>query len=153
MADRAEGETSGALTRGSIARRMLIAAVIWSAAVLLAAGWSLQAFYRTEADQQLDASLADTLGSLANAISAEAGEVRFDDEKLPRDEKFESALSGRYWAFIDLDDAHEVQGLGNRRASLTRSRRSQPISVRAPWPSRASFMRWMRPARMRGRFA
>ena len=110
MADRAEGETSGALTRGSIARRMLIAAVIWSAAVLLAAGWSLQAFYRTEADQQLDASLADTLGSLANAISAEAGEVRFDDEKLPRDEKFESALSGRYWAFIDLDDAHEVHG-------------------------------------------
>jgi len=110
MADRAEGETSGALTRGSIARRMLIAAVIWSAAVLLAAGWSLQAFYRTEADQQLDASLADTLGSLANAISAEAGEVRFDDEKLPRDEKFESALSGRYWAFIDLDDASAVQG-------------------------------------------
>lgn len=109
MADKAAGEISGTLTRGSIARRMLIAAAVWSAVVLLVAGWSLQAFYRTEADQQLDSSLSDTLDSLANTISADNGEVRFDESKLPRDEKFDSALSGRYWAFIDLDASNQVQ--------------------------------------------
>ncbi|MEZ6028148.1 MAG: ATP-binding protein [Hyphomonadaceae bacterium] len=108
MTDKPAGETTGALTRGSIARRMLIAAAVWSAAVLLVAGWSLQAFYRTEADQQLDSTLSDTLDSLANSVSSENGEVRFDDDKLPRDEKFESALSGRYWAFVDLGADNSV---------------------------------------------
>jgi signal transduction histidine kinase len=108
MADTAGAETEGTRTRGSIARRMFVAAAVWSAVVLLIAGWSLQAFYRTESDQQLDSSLSDTLVSLATAVNATNGEVQFDDAKLPRDENFGRALSGRYWAFLDLDDANNV---------------------------------------------
>lgn len=108
MTETAGAETEGTRTRGSIARRMLVAAAIWSAFVVLVAGWSLQAFYRTETDQQLDLSLSDTLLALATAVNSENGEVRFDDAKLPRDEKFGRALSGRYWAFIDIDGSNHV---------------------------------------------
>jgi len=103
------GETEGTRTRGSIARRMLVAAAIWSAVVLLIAGWSLQAFYRAETDQQLDASNSDTLRTLANAVdSDDLGEPRFDDQKLPKDEKFGMTFSGRYWAFLDVDSQAQV---------------------------------------------
>lgn len=110
MTETAGAETEGTRTRGSIARRMLVAAAVWSAVVLLVAGWSLQAFYRTETDQQLDLSLDDTLVTLAAAVNSEAGEVQFDEAKLPRDERFSRALSGRYWAFLDLDAQSEVVG-------------------------------------------
>jgi signal transduction histidine kinase len=108
MTETAGAETEGTRTRGSIARRMLVAAAVWSALVVLIAGWSLQAFYRTEADQQLDLSLSDTLLALVTAVDSENGEVKFDDAKLPRDEKFGRALSGRYWAFIDTDGHNNV---------------------------------------------
>ncbi len=110
MTETAGAETEGTRTRGSIARRMLVAAAVWSAVVLLIAGWSLQAFYRTETDQQLDLSLDDTLLTLAAAVNSETGEVQFDDTKLPRDERFNRALSGRYWAFLDLDAESEIVG-------------------------------------------
>jgi signal transduction histidine kinase len=87
---------------------MLVAAAIWSAVVLLIAGWSLQAFYRTETDQQLDLSLDDTLRTLAGAVNSEQGQITVDDAKLPRDERFSLPLLGRYWAFIDLSAENEV---------------------------------------------
>jgi signal transduction histidine kinase len=108
MTETAGAESDGARTRGSIARRMLVAAAIWSAVVLLIAGWSLQAFYRTETDQQLDIALDDTLKTLAVAVDSEAGEVKFDDAKLPRHERFSRALDGLYWAFLDLDAQNEI---------------------------------------------
>lgn len=108
MTETANAESDGARVRGSIARRMLVAAAIWSAVVLLIAGWSLQAFYRTETDQQLDLSLDDTLRTLAGAVDSEQGQIEVDDAKLPRDERFSLPLLGRYWAFIDLSAENEV---------------------------------------------
>ena len=108
MTETAGAESDGARVRGSIARRMLVAAAIWSAVVLLIAGWSLQAFYRTETDQQLDLSLDDTLRTLAGAVNSEQGQIEVDDAKLPRDERFSLPLLGRYWAFIDLSAENEV---------------------------------------------
>lgn len=110
MADKAAGEISGTLTRGSIARRMLIAAAVWSAVVLLVTGWSLQAFYRTETDQQLDLALDETLLTLTAAVNSEQGEARVDNTKLPSDERYNRAFSGRYWAFLDLSAENEVLG-------------------------------------------
>lgn len=108
MTETAGAESDGARVRGSIARRMLVAAAIWSAVVLLIAGWSLQAFYRTETDQQLDVALNDTLTTLAAAVNFDAGLVKFDETKFPRDERFSRALSGRYWAFLDLNAQNEI---------------------------------------------
>jgi len=108
MTETAGAEIEGARVRGSIARRMLVAAAIWSAFVLLIAGWSLQAFYRTETDQQLDLSLDDTLRTLAGAVNSEQGQIEVDNAKLPRDERFTLPLLGRYWAFIDVSAQNEV---------------------------------------------
>ncbi len=108
MTETAGAETEGARTRGSIARRMLVAAAVWSAVVLLIAGWSLQAFYRSETDLQLDLVLNETLETLAAAANSEQGQIDVDDAKLPRDERYSRALSGRYWAIIDLSAQNEV---------------------------------------------
>ncbi|RYG34677.1 MAG: ATP-binding protein, partial [Burkholderiales bacterium] len=117
------GEGEGTRTRGSIARRMLVAAAIWSAVVLLVAGWSLQAFYRAEADQQLDLANRDTLVTLANAVNSdELGEAQFDDSKLPKDEKFGMTFSGRYWAFLDVND----------QAQMTRAKQSPSFFEEPP---------------------
>jgi signal transduction histidine kinase len=110
MTEAAGAETEGTRTRGSIARRMLVAAAVWSALVVLIAGWSLQAFYRSETDHQLDLVLDDTLLTLAAAANSEQGQIKVDDTKLPRDERFSRALSGRYWAFADLDGQNKVVG-------------------------------------------
>ncbi len=111
MADKSAGEPSGTLTRGSIARRMLIATAIWSAVVLAVAGWSLQAFYRTEADQQLDSSLATDLLAQAAALNLRDGEADVDSAKLPNDQRFERAFAGRYWAYLKMDTANNVVGI------------------------------------------
>lgn len=109
MTEAAGAGTERTRTRGSIARRMLVTAAVWSAVVLAVAGWSLAAFYRAETDQQLDSTLGDTLRTLANAVdSDDAGLVVFDEAKLPKDEKFGMALSGRYWAFLDIDGRGRV---------------------------------------------
>lgn len=98
------GETEGTRTRGSIARRMLVTAAVWSAIILVIAGWSLQALYRSEQDRQLDQTIAETLVPLANAVTInQAGELDYDETKFPRDEKFGMALRGRYWAYLILD--------------------------------------------------
>lgn len=110
MTETAAAEGDEAHVRGSIARRMLVAAAMWSAAVLLVAGWSLQAFYRSETDYQLDLTIDETLLTLAAAVNYESGTVQFDETKLPRDERFSRALSGRYWAFLDLDAKREIVG-------------------------------------------
>lgn len=108
MTETAVAESDEARVRGSIARRMLVAAAIWSAAVLLVAGWSLQAFYRSETDHQLDLAIDETLLTLAAAVNYESGTLQIDEAKLPRDERFSRALSGRYWAFLDLDAKREI---------------------------------------------
>ena len=78
------GETEGTLTRGAIARRMLVTAAVWSAVVLVAAGWSLQALYRAETDRQLDVENNQTLLTLANAVMSNDCSLTFNETKLPK---------------------------------------------------------------------
>jgi signal transduction histidine kinase len=103
------GETEGTRTRGSIARRMLVAAAIWSVIVLIVAGWSLQALYRGETDRQLDQSIEDTMRTLANAVNTTAdGKVEYTEAKLPRSEQYSMAFSGRYWAYLIVDEGGRI---------------------------------------------
>src|SRR5262245_33145226 len=102
------GETEGTRTRGSIARRMLITAAVWSSIVLIAAGWSLQALYRAETDRQLDVANNQTLVSLANAVVSNDGRLSFNETKWPRDELYDMAFKGKYWAYLFLDEKHLI---------------------------------------------
>lgn len=112
MAKPPQAAAEGQHRSGSIARRMLVTAAVWSAIVLAVAGWSLAAFYRAETDQQLDAALSDTMRALANATDADdKGDIRIQDGKLPRDEKFGMAFSGRYWSFLIVDAGSQIIGM------------------------------------------
>ena len=116
MTETAGAETEATRTRGSIARRMLVTAAVWSLVVLAAAGWSLQALYRTETEQRLDADVDATIVTMLNAVdSSPTGDLVFADANLPKDERFSRALSGWYWAFLSVD----------RQGQIVRSDRSR----------------------------
>jgi signal transduction histidine kinase len=99
----AESETTR--TRGSIARRMLVAAAIWSVVVLVAAGWSLAMLYKSEAEQRIDDDIDATIITLTSAIDTDpaTGAVSYNNSPVPKDERFNRVYSGWYWAFIGLD--------------------------------------------------
>jgi signal transduction histidine kinase len=99
----AESETTR--TRGSIARRMLVAAAIWSVAVLVVAGWSLAMLYKSEAEHRIDDDIDATILTLTSAIDTDpdTGEVSYNNTPVPKDERFNRVYSGWYWAFIGLD--------------------------------------------------
>jgi signal transduction histidine kinase len=123
------GETEGARTRGSIARRMLVTAAVWSAVVLVIAGWSLQALYRAETDRQLDLDIDQTMITLANAVDSSAtGELSIDPSKLPTDERYSRALSGWYWAILAIDQ---------RNLIVDAPRKSQSFADTRPEPARS----------------
>jgi signal transduction histidine kinase len=109
MTEAAGAETEGARTRGSIARRMLIAAAIWSVVVLALAAWTLAAFYRAETDQQLDFDLGQTMVTVANAVDSDsAGELRIEPTKTPPEARYREALSGFYWAVLTVDAQNRI---------------------------------------------
>ena len=122
----AEAESETTRTRGSIARRMLVAAAIWSVAGLAAAGWSLAALYEGETEQRLDDELDQTIITLTSAVdTSPSGEVTYNNSPLPNDERFNRTYSGWYWAYIDLNleaktfaPLQESQSLFNTRPAI-----------------------------------
>jgi signal transduction histidine kinase len=120
MSEGAGAETEVTRTRGSIARRMLVAAAIWSVGLALAAGWSLQVLYRSETDRQLDVTINDTIFTLANAVTANAqGVIQYEEGKLPRAERFDRGLLGWYWAIIELDSDNRIIGARQSKSFVT----------------------------------
>ena len=122
------GETEGTRTRGSIARRMLVTAAILSVIVLVFAGWSLQALYRSETDRQLNAAIDETIIALTNAVNtSSSGEVNYAPDKLPRAQQFDRAFSGSYWAYLFVDAEGLVVQAPRKSESFTNAR-PEPLS-------------------------
>lgn len=121
MTETAGAESEGTRTRGSIARRMLIAAAIWSVAVLLVAGWSLQTLYRGEIEKRLDGDIDATILTLTVAAETDQnGDLKFDEtneRRLPNDERFGRAYSGWYWAFLQVDPSGALVEPGRYRSA------------------------------------
>jgi signal transduction histidine kinase len=129
MTEAAGAETVGTRTRGSIARRMLIATAAWSAVVLALAAWTLAAFYRAETDQQLDAEIRDAIDRLASAVDSDSsGALKVDETKYPKDERFDLELQGWYWAILDIDGSNRVVS-GRRSPSFADERPNLSIEM------------------------
>lgn len=100
--------------RLSLARRILIGALAWSAMIVIGTVVATTTVYQAQSINLLDAELDSTLVTLARAIKPlEDGSGRIEDipERLPSDPRYDTPLSGQYWVIIAVDQS------GNRKES------------------------------------
>lgn len=98
-------------SRLSLARRILIGALLWSVLIVVGGLFAMTAVYRAQTISLLDDELDSTLVTLARAIDPlddGTGRVVSQDEKLPSDARYETPLSGKYWVIIAVDDNGEL---------------------------------------------
>lgn len=92
--------------RLSLGRRLLIGALVWSLLVVFGGVVAITAVYRAETVNLLDDELETTLITLSRAIDPlddGTGRVQDIEQQLPSDSldpRFNTPLSGRYWAII-----------------------------------------------------
>lgn len=88
----------------SLARRLVVSAALMSLVVLAGLVLILSAVYRGQTLALLDVELDRTLTSLLRSVDADAnGKLVLNEETLPADELFRTALSGRYWVVVGVD--------------------------------------------------
>ena len=93
--------------RLSLARRILIGALLWSVLIVVGGVVAISAVYQAQTINLLDDDLDSTLVTLARAIEPlddNSGRIRDIPERLPSDPRFETPLSGQYWVIIAVDD-------------------------------------------------
>ncbi|MEM7493047.1 MAG: HAMP domain-containing sensor histidine kinase [Pseudomonadota bacterium] len=94
----------------SLGRRLLIGALFWSLFVVFGGVVAITSVYRAETVNLLDDELQTTLITLSRAIDPlddGSGRVQDIEEQLPSDSldpRFNTPLSGRYWAIIATDE-------------------------------------------------
>ncbi len=98
--------------RLSLARRILIGALLWSVLIVVGGVIAISAVYRAQTVNLLDAELDSTLVTLARAIEpieGDPGRIREIPERLPSDARYETPLSGRYWVIVPVDGSGEYE--------------------------------------------
>ncbi len=91
------------LTPSSLAVRLLIGAGIWCLLVLVGGALTLSAVYRAQTIELLDGELDTTLVDLTRAVDVgEDGGLAADPARLPAAHVYETPLSGRYWAIVEV---------------------------------------------------
>lgn len=99
--------------RLSLARRILIGALLWSALIVVGGVVATSEVYRAQTINLLDSDLDSTLETLARAIEPledGSGRIRDIPERLPTDPRFETPLSGQYWVIIAVEDDRSFSG-------------------------------------------
>ena len=94
--------------RLSLARRLMIGALVWSVLLVVGGVVAMTAVYRAETLNLLDDEHAATLQTLSRAIRPlDDGTGRIEDmeERHPPDPRFTVPLSGKYWIMIAVDEA------------------------------------------------
>jgi signal transduction histidine kinase len=86
----------------SIASRLFWSASMWSAALLIVAGFIIAALYRTSLETSFDQRLNVYLRAIVADISSGGEDVRTDPGQLG-EPQFELPLSGWYWQVTRLD--------------------------------------------------
>ena len=93
--------------RLSLARRILIGALLWSVLIVAGGVVAISAVYQAQTINLLDAEMDSTLVTLARAIEPlddGSGRIRDVEERHPSDPRFETPLSGQYWFIIAIED-------------------------------------------------
>ena len=97
----------------SLARRLLLGALLWSVLLVVGGVLAMTTVYRAETLNILDDEHAATIQTLARAIRPlEDGTGRIEDleERHPPDPRFQVPLSGKYWTIIAVDDSGAAVG-------------------------------------------
>ena len=96
----------------SIARRLLISALAWSVAAMLAGLLIINFIYRAQSFRLLDEELNDTLISLSRSITfLDDGRITDREETLlPEVKEYQIPLSGLYWAIVAVDEGGVATG-------------------------------------------
>lgn len=95
----------------SLARRILIGALIWSVLIVFGGVFAVSLVYRAQTLNVLDNELDSTLVTLARAIEPlddGSGRIRDIPERRPSDARFDTPLSGKYWVIIAVDENGEL---------------------------------------------
>jgi signal transduction histidine kinase len=99
--------------RLSLARRLLIGALLWSMLLVIGGVVAISAVYRAEAVNILDDEHSGTIQTLVRAIRPlEDGTGRIEDieDRHPLDPRFTVPLSGKYWMMVAVDENGERVG-------------------------------------------
>jgi len=91
----------------SLARRLLLGALLWSALLVVGGVVTITTVYRAEALNILDDEHATTIQTLARAIRPlDDGTGRIEDieDRHPPDPRFLVPLSGKYWLIVAVDE-------------------------------------------------
>lgn len=101
------------IQRLSLARRLLLGALLWSVLLVVGGVLAMTAVYRAETLNLLDDEHAATIQTLARAIQPlEDGTGRIEDieERHPPDPRFQVPLSGKYWMIVAVDETGAMVG-------------------------------------------
>lgn len=94
---------------GSLARRVLLGAGLWCLIVLLGGGLALSGLYRSQTQAILETDLDATLVDLSRSVDLdEEGYLIADEDRLPKDSRYNTPLSGHYWIILDVGPDGDV---------------------------------------------
>ena len=99
--------------RLSLARRLLLGALLWSVLLVVGGVFAMTAVYRAETLNILDDEHTATIQTLARAIRPlDDGTGRIEDieDRHPPDPRFLVPLSGKYWLIVAVDENGEQVG-------------------------------------------
>ena len=97
----------------SLARRLLLGALLWSVLLVVGGVLAMTTVYRAETLNILDDEHAATIQTLARAIRPlgdGTGRIEDLEERHPPDPRFQVPLSGKYWTIIAVDDSGAAVG-------------------------------------------
>lgn len=95
------------IARGSLSRRLMLAALLWAAVLLVGGGFAATRLYSGAVLNAFDDRLDEVLESVLSAVDVGAD----GEPELARDlaaPRYQRVLSGHYWALFDLQEAPRV---------------------------------------------
>lgn len=125
--------TQNRFQRLSLARRLLIGALLWSVLLVIGGVFAISAVYRAEAVNILDDEHSGTIQTLARAIrplNDGTGRIEDIEDRHPLDPRFTVPLSGKYWMMVAVDDDGVPNGVIASRSVFDEATELPPTLLR-----------------------